>query len=439
MGLARRLADVLRGSFVELDDERSVARVVLADGRYIDVARVMGAIEDDLRHRDYTVDALAVPLNGGGIIDVTGGVADLERQLVRMTSEEVLDDDPLRLLRGVRIAGELGFEIEVATREAIRERAITVCLSSAERLRDELARMLALPSAYAALRVLDDLGLLDELFPELAVGRGVTQPDDWHVYDVFEHNMRAVEALELMLSPRRPERADAWIWDVLWAAFRWHEEPLRAYLDEELTAGRSREDLLKLACLLHDVGKPATRAVDGTGRIRFFGHSDEGSVIAAGIMRRLRFSTRETQFVRLLVAEHLRPVQLAQKGEVPTRRALYRFYRALTGAVPAVLLLSLADAAASQGERLTREGWAAQVRYMNALLVRSQEEEGIVSAPRLLTGHDIMRELGEGGGPHIGRLLEALGEAQAAGDVTDTESALAFVRELARRERQPGS
>jgi hypothetical protein len=76
---------------------------------------------------------------------------------------------------------------------------------------------------------------------------------------------------------------------------------------------------------------------------------------------------------------------------------------------------------------------------MNALLVRSQEEEGIVSAPRLLTGHDIMRELGEGGGPHIGRLLEALGEAQAAGDVTDTESALAFVRELARRERQPGS
>jgi hypothetical protein len=116
---------------------------------------------------------------------------------------------------------------------------------------------------------------------------------------------------------------------------------------------------------------------------------------------------------------------------------LYRFYRKMGDATPAVLLLSLADGAASAGPRLTPEGWLAQVRYMNSLLVRSQEEEGIVSPPRLLTGHDIMRELGAEG-PLIGRLLEALREAQAAGEVTDTEGALSFVREQARREHRQG-
>ncbi len=213
---------------------------------------------------------------------------------------------------------------------------------------------------------------------------------------------------------------------------------LRAYLDESITEGRTRAALLRFAALLHDVGKPKTRTVDETGRIRFFGHADAGAAIAARIMRRLRFSTRETQFVRLLVAEHLRPVQLAQKGAAPTRKALYRFYRDLPHTIPAVLLLSLADGAASAGPRLTPDGWARQVRYMNSLLVRSQEEEGIVSPPRLLTGRDIMRDLGEPEGPHIGRLLEALREAQAAGEVTDTEGALAFVRERARREHRQG-
>ncbi len=437
LGFARRLADALGGSYVELDDVNAIARVVLPVGSggavgYIDVAQVQGTLEEDLRRRDFTIDALAVRLGESAVVDVCGGLADLAAGVVRMNSATVFESDPLRLLRGARIACELGFEMEPKTRAEIVARAGDVRSAAGERRRDELARIFALDDAYSGVRLLDELGLLEALFPEVTAGRGVTQPPNWHHYDVFDHNVRAVEAMDVMLAMSRPAHPQAWIWDAVWQAFGWCEGELRAYLAETMTEGRSRSSLLKLAALLHDVGKPQTRTVEADGRVRFFGHADEGAAIARRIMRRLRFSAVETRFVSSLVAEHLRPVQLAQIGEVPTRRALYRFYRALGDAVPAVLLLALADAAASRGLAMTSEDWSRHVAYMNSLLVRSMKEEGIVDPPRYLTGQDIIRDVGVPAGPKIGKLLEMLREAQAAGEVGDRAAALAFVREAAR-------
>jgi putative nucleotidyltransferase with HDIG domain len=435
LGWARALADRLGGHFVLLDDINAVARVVLdgnAGAAYIDVAAIQGSLEDDMRRRDFTVDALAVPLGDARVIDPCGGIADLDARTVRMNGAYVFDADPLRLLRAVRIAAELRFDIDPATADAIRERAPRVEACAAERRRDELARIFALDAAYPALRQLDDLGLLDALFPELSAGRGVTQPEQHHAYDVFEHNLRAVEAADVMLALQPPAGGMSWLHTELWRAFAWCEPDLRAYLAEEMSEGRSRAVLLKLAALLHDVAKPQTRTEEPGGRARFFGHADLGAGMARQIMRRLRFSSRESAFVALLVAEHLRPIQLAQIGEAPTRRALYRFYRDLGDAVPAVLLLALADAAAARGGQMTRDGWSRQVAYMNSLLVRSREEEGIVHPPRLLSGRDIMSELELPAGPAIGRLLAAIEEAQAAGDVHDRKGALAFARKLAR-------
>ena len=230
MRWTRALAAVLSGSFVELDNDNGVARVVL-DGRYVDVAQLRGTIEDDLRRRDFTVDAMAAALDGGDVIDVMGGAADLAKRSVRMTSERALDEDPLRLLRGVRIAHDLGFSIDERTAHAISARASAINHVSPERIRDELSRMLALPHAYSVLRTLDELGLLDEVMPELAVGRGVTQPEDWHVYDVFEHNIHAVEAMDLMLEAQRPNTERAWMWDELGSTFEWCAPQLRHYLD----------------------------------------------------------------------------------------------------------------------------------------------------------------------------------------------------------------
>ncbi|MDP9236456.1 MAG: HD domain-containing protein [Chloroflexota bacterium] len=426
---ARRLAEQLAGHFVLLDEVQAVARVVLDGGavRHVDVARLQGSVEQDMRRRDLTIDALAVPLGNAAVIDVCGGVRDIAARVVRMNGTEVFDEDPLRLLRAARIASELEFEIEAGTAAAIRERAARVNEAAAERRRDELARIFSLDRAYPALRLLDGLGLLDALLPELTAGRGVTQPERFHAYDVFEHNIRAVEAMDTMLAPATDAGS---MWRTLWETFAWCEGELRAYLAEEMSEGRGRAGLLKLAALLHDVAKPETRTEDADGRVRFFGHADAGAETARRIMRRLRFSSRESAFVSLLVAEHLRPVQLAEVGHVPTRRALYRFYRDLGDAAPEVLLLALADAAAARGAKMTQDEWSRQVRYMNSLLVRSKEEEGIVDSPRLLTGHDIMSEFGLSQGTAVGKALEALLEAQGAGELHDREGALAFVRRL---------
>ncbi len=429
MAFARRLADALDGHFVTLD-ENAVARVVLDEGAvaYIDIAHLQGDLEGDLRRRDLTIDALAVRLGTDAVTDVTGGLADLAAKRVRSNGERVFDEDPLRLLRAPRIAAELGFEVDAQTADAIRERAPRVLEAAPERRRDELARIFALDAAGSALRLLDDLRLLDVLLPELAAGRGVSQPSDFHAYDVFGHAIAAVDAMDVLLTPSRPDSGIAWMWDELWETFAWYAERLRAYIGEEMSEGRSRGALLKLAALLHDVAKPQTRTVDPDGRIRFLGHADAGAVMASKMLRRLRFSSSEAHFVATLVREHLRPVQLAQVGDAPTARALYRFHRDTGDALEGVILLSLADGAAAAGDRLTRQGWARQVAYMNSLIVRLQGEGGIVHAPRLLTGHDIMSEFGISEGPRIGRLLEAVREAQAAGEVHDRDGALTFVR-----------
>lgn len=428
-GFARSLAAALGGHFVVLDEAHAIARVVL-DGAfvaYVDVARLQGTLDADLRRRDFTIDALAVPLGKSSVIDRCGGVADLEARVVRMTSAAVFDEDPLRMLRGARLAAELSFELDPRTAAAIRADAPRVIEAAAERRRDEVARIFALDRAAAGVRLLDALELLDLLIPELSAGRGVAQPADFHAYDVFDHNVAAVEAMDVMLAVARPSGDRAWMWEELWRTFAWREDHLRAYLSEQMSEGRERRALLKFAALLHDIAKPLTRTIEADGRMRFFGHADEGASAATRILRRYRFSSREAAFAGRLVEEHLRPVQLAAVGEVPTRRALYRFQRDLGDALEGVLLLALADAAAARGERMTRDGWSRQAAYMNSLLVRLQGEEGIVDAPTLLSGHDIMSEFGLSEGPLIGRLLAELREAQATGGVRGRAASLAFV------------
>lgn len=442
---ARTLASGLGGHFVEMDPERGIFRVVLKtpapDGpSFVDVAALQGGLDEDLRRRDFTIDALVVRLGSVEVIDLTGGLDDITAGTIRMTDAKVFKDDPLRLLRCARIAAELGFTVEDATAAQVRRRALDAATAAGERQRDELARIFALENAYAGLRLLDELCLLEVVLPEVVLGKGVTQPEQWHMYDVFEHGVQAVRAMDVMLAEERPEGADAWVWDELWSSFGEYTDELRSHLAVELSEGRPRSLSLKMAALLHDVGKPSTRTVDGSGRIRFFGHADEGAVIAARVLRRLRFSAAEVRWVALLVAEHLRPVQLAQVGEAPTKRALYRFNRALGEAMPDVLLLALADAAASRGPSLTRAAWARQVAYMNSLLVRSTDREaGILRQTSFLDGHGVMKAAGIPAGRLVGQLLEALHEAEAVGEVTSAGDARRFVKRLAGKMGEAGT
>ena len=433
---ARRLAREADGHFVALDPQRGLMRVILDSGAVhcVDMGRLRGDLSADLGERDFTIDALAAPLapvargEAVALTDPFGGRSDLSTRLVRAVSEQTFRSDPARLLRAVRLCVELGFDLDATTASVIRRDLALLGQAAPERQRDELGRILSTDRAAAGLRLLDSLGLLEGLLPEVTAGRGVSQPKE-HYWDVFDHALETVAALDFMLSETEPgDRRQARLWRELWDTLAWLP-PLRDYLREELVEGRCRAALLKLAALLHDVAKPDTRAPDKDGRIRFFGHAKLGAERAEAILRRLRFSAREARLVTIMVAQHLRPGQIAYQGP-PTRRALFRFFRDSGEAAPGVLLLTLADHAAARGPRMRIDGWRNHVAYLNYLLARRYTEETLVEPPRLLSGHDIMAALGIPPGPEVGRLLSALEEAQAVGEAPDRDSALALVRRL---------
>jgi poly(A) polymerase len=275
----------------------------------------------------------------------------------------------------------------------------------------------------------DSLGLLAYLLPELEPARGAEQPKE-HYWDVLGHSLAAVEYLDVLLSEAEPEAMPGRVlWQALWSELAWWQEGAD-YFREEVVPWMSRAALLKLGGLLHDVGKPATRSTDETGRMRFFGHQHVGADIAAAALRRLRFSSREVAMVRAMVAAHLRPVQMAQQGP-PTRRAIYRFFRDTGEAGIETLFLSLADHLATVGPRLNEAGWRRHVALTSYILEKRLREADVVAPPKLLKGEEVMAALGLPPGPLVGQLLEAVREAQAAGEISTREEALALARRLA--------
>ncbi len=360
------------------------------------------------------------------LLDPTGGFADLRAGLLRLTGEQALLDDPLRLLRGPRIATQLGFRLEDDTAGAIRRHAGKISEAALERQRDELIRIFASQQAADGLRLLDDLGLFALVLPEMEVTRAVEQPKE-HEYDVLGHCLAAVGILDMLLGETRPaEPPSSELWDQLWTELAWCEG-LRDYFDEEIVPGTPRRALLKLCGLLHDIGKPETKAVQPDGRTRFFGHSEAGARITGGLMRRLRFSARETKLVQAMIGAHLRPVQLGEQG-APSRKAIYRFFRDTAGAGIDTLFLSLADHLGTVGPRVSMEGFRRHVALTSYILHVRFDEEETLSPPRLVDGDDLMSELGLGEGAVIGELLEAVREAQAAGEIKTREQALTLAR-----------
>ena len=424
--LAPAIAEAFGGSFFPLDEERRLVRVLLPEaGVHVDLQPLKGEIEADLRTRDFTIDAMGAELaqaESGQItlIDPTGGLADLRARTVRAVSEANLVEDPLRLLRGIRLAAVLDFEIEPETAEIVRRNGALVTAAAAERQRDEVTLIMASGRAGAGLRLMDELGLLSQVMPELDVTRGVDQPKEHH-WDVFNHSIEAVAAMEMLLAEEEPvEEMSRWLRQELWAQLGWWPEA-RSHFSGE------RGTVLKIACLLHDIGKPATKSFQEGGRMRFFGHAEAGGAIAGRLVRRLRFPAREIAQVTAMIGAHMRPLQMAQQG-APTNRAIYRFFRDTGGAGADTLFLSLADHLAAVGPRVTREGWQRHVAIVSYILRKASEEREVIAPPRLIDGDELMAELGIPPGRELGRILEMIREAQAAGEVRSREDGLRLAR-----------
>lgn len=443
---ARRLADLLHGAYVPLDAERDTGRAVLTDPSgqplYVDFAAWRGpSLADDLRKRDFTINALAAQVQGAAaaIIDVTGGLADLDARLLRTVSSQALEDDPLRCLRAVRLLAELSpwrFRLEHDTARQIRQHAPQVAASASERVRDELARTLAAAEPGRWLALLSDLGLLAVVLPEAEALRGVAQTAP-HIYDVFDHTARVLGYSAFLAGwvLGHSEPTDA-LGAAACQALAPFQPALAGHLAESVGVSLgSRGQALRWAALCHDWGKPATRVVEidaegGQPRARFLGHEDVSAELAGAALRRLRFSEAEVRWVTTVVAGHMRPHHLAAAGP-PSRRAVYRYYHSLGAAGVDTALLSLADLAATGGPEQSLAGWQRQLDLAVRLLddYFNRPLEAVRPAP-LIDGHELQTALGLRPGRQIGQLLDAVAEAQAVGELHSREQALAYAAQI---------
>ncbi|MCR4406728.1 MAG: HD domain-containing protein [Anaerolineae bacterium] len=430
--LARRVANHFGAAFYALDAERDTGRVIfrLNEGQEqfcVDFAAARGgSIIADLALRDFTINAIAVHLNDGQLVDPHNGRADLSAGVLRAVSDCAFRDDPLRTMRGVRLAVELGFEMEPRTEALLRQAVPLLAEVSAERARDEFCKLLSLPKAANSLERLSELGLLGILLPEVEAMRGVTQSAP-HQLDVFGHSLESVRWMEEVIAAVQPGRERELVVLGLSALNRF---PLAARLTECISDERTRATLLKLAALLHDVGKPATRTVKPNGYIHFLTHEVGGAALAGQMLARLRFSVQEVRLVQTVVANHMRTMFMSAR-RIPSRREIYRFFRDTGESGVDVALVALADHRAVWGTGLEPDRWAHLVKVVTLLLTHwYEQQERTIAPPKLISGHDLMERFGLEEGPRIGELLEAVREAQVMDRVHTREEALAWVAQI---------
>ncbi|PKB80008.1 MAG: hypothetical protein BZY88_10490 [SAR202 cluster bacterium Io17-Chloro-G9] len=437
----RVLAVTLGGTYVSLSQEYGVARVVATSGEAlrwtIDIKGFSGTIQDDLSRRDFTVDAMASPLqdwdskiHGESLEDPFEGRQDLAKKQIRAVNPQVFQDDPGRLLRAVRLAARLRFMLEPDTARLVRAESHRITQVSGERVRDEFLALLRLDGAKGHLEVLDRLDLLCRIIPELAITKGVDQPKQ-HYWDVWGHSLHTVESAELVTKGHQNSP--------IYTQVPWTAES-EEYFNQEVSDGHTRRTILKLAALFHDIAKPQTKKMDDTGRTRFLGHPEQGATIAATRMGHMRFSSRGIAMVSKMVEHHLRPMHMKQGVDVPSRRAVYRYFRDVGDVAVDTLYLSLADHLAAKGPELSTEEWIGHARMVAYVLdahMQAGAEAPSTDGPgKLVTGNDLMKHFGLAPGPLIGGMLEKIDEAIAAGEVSSKSEALVLASEALRNQRE---
>jgi len=416
---ARKLAKCKNAALVAMEKkpDEPCYRVIERHNseNYLDIAEMRGEdILADLRQRDFTIDAIAMEVKEdgtiGSVLDPLKGAEDIKRKLIKTVNERSLVSDPLRILRAVRLASSLGFIIEDSTIRKMTELAHLLNNVSVERITLELLLILENPRSILYVRQMDELGILDIIFPEIKSMKGCLQ-NGYHHMDVWQHSLLVMEHAEHIINK-------------LSDYFGEHSVDIEHYLARD-----KRLPLLKLSALLHDTGKPATSVENpGTGRITFHHHDKEGARLVDLIAERLKMSNRHRNLMVLLVGEHLHALNLVS-GDVKERTKL-KWFRKMGDDSVVVIILSMADTMSILGPDATAE-------YRERHITRSKQTvrdyyERIkvqIASPDLVTGSDLIA-FGMKPGPDIGKILSEIRSAQDSKEITSRKDALELARKL---------
>ncbi len=400
---ASRFANDNDGTFIELDKENKIYRVVLSDKvNYIDVTEA-DDIEQDLKRRDFTINSIAVNLKNDEIIDVTGGRLDLERGIIRSISEGNLVDDPLRILRGYRFAATLGFEIESETQRQIDKHLDLILEPARERITYEIMKLF--DGKYTASVLLKADKLIEKIYPVFADVKKVPKNTHHHL-DLYEHSVETVNQIQLLY-----ETADSVI---------------REHLEKIDFGGFSRLAHLKLASFFHDIGKFSTWTIEGE-RHRFIKHDDVGSKMAKEILKQNKFSKKQIEYIANMIKNHIYPSQVISSENV-TEKIYMRYIRKMGDNVIDNILLAKADRLSARGPAITEAIVKENIDNLDKLLdYYIAIKDSLKPLPKLLSGDEIMELKNIPQSPKLGEIITALKNEQLEGNIVSKDDAINFV------------
>ncbi|MDD3593870.1 MAG: HD domain-containing protein [Candidatus Gastranaerophilales bacterium] len=411
--LAEKFAQKIGGSFVLLDKDYEIARVVADDKlHYFDFARCLGDdIEKDLKRRDLTVNSIALEIFPSvKLYDINKGIEDFHDKKIKVISEQNIIDDPLRILRVFRFAVQLGFKIDPETLKYAKKHLDLIDSVSKERILAEFLKLLEAKNSAKYVEFMYDIGLLYKILPILEIEEGIP-PNSHHHLDLIHHSMETLRQAEYLI-----EEMPEWV---------------SARFDENFNHALKVSSLFKVACLLHDIGKRETWTIEENGRHRFINHDEVGAMLLKPVLKQLKFSKAQTAYVTKLVRYHIYPSQLTRSEEAASQKAINRMFRKLDNETIDVIILAMADRFSALGPEITKQisedNFNALTIFLNQYKAFAQTKEPL---PKLLDGNEIAEFLNIPRGKELGRIIKELQEAQACGEVLSKKDALNFLKNI---------
>jgi tRNA nucleotidyltransferase/poly(A) polymerase len=431
--LARHVADKLGGAFFVMDDEREIARVIKSGNstypEVYDFSKIVGGtLEADLRNRDFTINAIAVNVQRPQeVLDPLGGANDLLHGKLKECSASAVINDPIRVLRAIRIAVDYKLRISSETRKKIKLAGPSLNSITDERIRDELFKIFDGLNPKNAINALDRLGVLEIILPELTALKDIKGSYPQHE-NVWGHTLSTLGELQKILAVLQPKHdvtlSSNLIQGLGVTKLRKHLGRIAEHINSGVNHSLSNRSLLFFAALYHDVGKTKIEIDEMEGDKERHFHSEVGSDLIGSRGRKLRLSNSEVNRLKTIVLFHMKPAQLSKEIDGISPRRIYRFFRETGSAGIDICLLSLADIVATYGTELSQDRWSMQLEAVNTLMDAWWDNyKEYIDPPKLVSGKDLLQRFGIKPGPRIGYYLELVREYQVMGRINTREDA----------------
>lgn len=390
--LANKIAGELDGTFIELDCENEIYRVVLKDKKnYFDISKMHeNNLLKDAQRRDFTINSIFYDLNEQKIIDPLGGIDDIKNKVLRTFDFNNFKDDPLRFLRLYRFLSLCGFEIEEELGNFVKTNFNLVFSAASERINYEIIKIFEGDYAVKTLLKMLEDNTLEVIFPFVKEIKRVP-PNSHHHLDLIHHSIETVKNIQ------------------------------------------TSNPILKIAAFYHDIGKPATWTIEPVGRHRFIGHDIKGAQIAQKELEELKFSNKQINYIVKMIKYHIYPASLINCAD--NKKAFARFVRKLGADAPDVIALCRADRLSALGEAVTKEMLDRALSHLDELSKYYESVKDLaLDAKSLLNGREIMEILNLKPSKIIGELIEELKELQITGEITTRQQAISYIKDKAAKE-----